>query len=96
MSSRVPSWGELLTAIATVEEWLLAKVAEIREKFPGHDDILARLEDALRAKQRTLEALLAIGTELQALSGGRGPVDHDPVDWAAMTDEFDVGEPPVG
>jgi hypothetical protein len=89
VSQRIPSWGELLTAIATVEEWLLAKIAEIRLKFPGHDDVLGRLEDILKAKQRTLEALLAIGTELQALSGGQGPVDHDPVDWAALLDEYE-------
>ena len=94
MSSRPPSWLEFLAAISTVEEWLLAKIAEIREKYPGHEDILAQLEDALKAKQRTIEVLVSIGTELQALAGGRGPVEHDPVDWAAMLDEFDVGSPP--
>ena len=89
MSSRPPSWQEFLAAISTVEEWLLAKIAEVREKFPGHEDVLGRLEEALRAKQRTMEVLIAIGTELQALSGGRGPVEHDPVDWAAMLDEYE-------
>jgi hypothetical protein len=79
---RSPSWQEFLAAIGTVEEWLLAKIAEIRVKFPGHEDILAQLEEALRAKARTIEVLMAIGVELQALSGGKGPVVHDPVDWA--------------
>ena len=87
MSDRVPSWLEFLAALGTVEEWLLAKIAEIRLKFPGHDDVLDQLADALRAKQRTMEVLLAIGTELQALSSGKGPVDHDPVDWASLLDD---------
>lgn len=96
MSDRVPTWLEFLAAIATVEEWLLAKIAEVRAKFPGHEDVLGRLEEALRGKQRTIEVLVAIGTELQALSGGRGPVDHDPVDWASMLDESEFPEDPPG
>ncbi len=93
MSNR-PTWQEFLAAVSVVEEWILAKIAWIRENYPEHTEILDRLEDALRAKERTLMALIAIGTELQALSGGQGPVDHDPVDWAAMLDEFDPGGPP--
>jgi len=92
VSDRIPSWLELLTALATVEEWLLAKVAEIRLKFPDKAEVLDQLADALRAKQRTMEALLAIATELQALSAGKGPVGHDPVDWAALLDD---SSPPV-
>jgi len=82
VSDKIPSWLELLTALATVEEWLLAKVAEIKLKFPDKAEVLDQLADALRAKQRTMEALLAIATELQALSAGKGPVTHDPVDTA--------------
>jgi hypothetical protein len=93
---RVPTWLEFLAALGTVEEWLLAKIAEVREKFPEHAEVLSQLADALRAKQRTMEVLLAIGTELQALSSGKGPVSHDPVDWASLLDDSSPPLDPPG
>lgn len=71
-----------MAAIAAVEEWLHAVIAELREAYPDKREILDKLDDALRAQERTIQTLLTVATELQLLRGGKGPVVHDPVDHA--------------
>lgn len=81
-ANRIPTWAELLAAIAVLEAWLAAKVAELKEKYPDQQELWLRIEGLLNAKERTLATLLSIAEELQVLSGGKGPVSHDPVDLA--------------
>lgn len=77
-----PSWQEVMAAIAAVEVWLHAVIAELRDKYPDKADILDRLDDALKVQERSIQSLVAIAAELQVLRGGKGPVVHDPVDHA--------------
>lgn len=78
----VPPLSDFLNALAVIEQFLLAKLAELQEKFPTEADNLQNLAEYLKAKGRTLEVLTLVAAELEVLESGRGPVSHDPVDLA--------------
>lgn len=77
-----PTLAEFMAALLVVEGFLLAKVDELRAKFPEYSADLDRLVDYLKVHGRTLETLTLVAKELQVLGAGEGPVEHDPVDLA--------------
>lgn len=80
--SRPPSWLEVLGALAVIESWLSANLAWLKERWTGDPAVIARLEEALAIKARSLEALHVLVAEVEVLLAGEGPVKHDPVDLA--------------
>jgi hypothetical protein len=77
-----PSLAEFVAALATIEAFLLLKLEELKAKFPQFATDLERVREYLKVNGRTLEVLAFVSAELQVLSQGEGPVDHDPVDLA--------------
>jgi len=77
-----PSLAHFLAALVTIEAFLIAKLEELRVKFPEFAGDLERLREYLRVNGRTLEVLALVAQELQVLSAGEGPVVHDDTDLA--------------
>ena len=77
-----PTLAEFIAALATIEAFLLLKLDELKVKFPQFATDLERVREYLKVNGRTLEVLAVVSKELQVLSAGEGPVEHDPVDLA--------------
>jgi hypothetical protein len=77
-----PTLADFVMALATIEAFLLAKLDELKERFPSFASDLERVREYLRVNGRTLEVLAVVSQELQVLSAGEGPVVHDDVDLA--------------
>ena len=77
-----PTLMDFLSALVTVERFLLAKAAELREKYPAFATDIDRLVEYLNIHGRTIETLAVVWKELEVLGTGSGPVGHDPVDLA--------------
>lgn len=81
-AAKPPSWLEVLAALAVIEAWVQGQLAALKLRYPGQAELLDKLAAMLAITSASLGALRAVVTELQALVGGSGPVDHDPVDTA--------------
>jgi len=80
--AKPPSWLEVLAALAVIESWVAGQLAALKARFPNQSDLIDRLAAMLAITSASLGAIRSVVTELQALGGGSGPVEHDPVDTA--------------
>ena len=77
-----PSLSDFLAALLVIEQFLMTKLGDLKERFPAYATDLDKLAEYLRVNGRTLETLALVSRELQVLSAGEGPVEHDDADLA--------------
>ena len=77
-----PSTMEFVSALITIERYLVAEAEKVKAAFPALAGRVDELLANMKLAERTLETLASVSLELKVLATGSGPVVHKDEDMA--------------